>query len=518
MRTSLRGARMTLGLALLAGGCGDQSVTVGNSDVKGSVGGIILDALPGFPPLGNATITVISGGHSTSVHTDDQGYFSVTGVQAGGVVVKIAADGHAPVYVSRTLDFAAGNFPLANPSLTVGPIAVLGTATPWKVRLVDENGGQAANVKITARSAAAYLDLSSGAAVATGVIEASATTGADGLATVAGLPDFNAIGGLISDAITVSVPPIEVQGATETYAFLGADFSFNGRKAATQTPTIVLAGAHTPLQVLASSLDYLTAGAAFATPSLVNPTGPITVTFNQAINPASVRAIVYNDAGQLPPMVTPQWTTVANVVTISFSSGKPLDAGTRYNLQLHAQSLSDQAKDYTQLAPFFTQLADKNAMVTISNGSHFDTQNQNDYVVVFSEPVGIGFGSAANVACTVFYEADLDGNSQVTSPGEWNPNGNSALKCSPNDPHLGYYLRPDEATGFPAPQTGFAQRWRLAAKAYGNMCVGNYQCCAGTATVHFQFSRNPDPATVMRRLNGQPLPDMSFILPQYNCP
>src|SRR5438105_1127229 len=95
--------------ALAATGCG-QSLTVGNSAAKGSVGGVVLDAAPGLQPLMGAQVTVVAGGASLAATTDANGVFSVGDVPSGSVIVKLQAMGHFDVYLTANLPAAVGNF------------------------------------------------------------------------------------------------------------------------------------------------------------------------------------------------------------------------------------------------------------------------------------------------------------------------------------------------------------------------------------------------------------------------
>ena len=278
---------------------------------------------------------------------------------------------------------------------------------------------------------------------------------------------------------------------------------------------LVLAGPRSALQVLSSNIDYLETGAMAATSAVIKTSGPISVVFNQAVSPASVRAVLYTESGQVAA-ATANAAVSANVVSITFS--KPLDPGSRYNLHLHVNSLSDQAKEYNALAPFFTP-PDGGPIGINMMLTRQDPNNANEYIVVFTEPVGLGSGSTAAIACALFFEADLDGNSQVYSPGEWNPSGNASLKCA-NDGR--YTLRPDEPSfngpTMNSPITGFTSRFRITVKPYAPVCVGNYQCCLGGQIAHLQFSRNSDNGSVMRRTNGAPVPDQTFSLAPFTCP
>ena len=509
--------RWIVALAALVGGCGsDQNVTVGTSAAKGSVGGVVLDAAPGLPPLAGASVTVIAGGSTFNATTDVNGTFAVSDVPAGSVVVKLSSMGRFDVYLTQVLDSSAGNFPVSNAALTVGPIAMVSNKGAFSVRVVDENGAAVAGEPVNLRGSASYLDLSNGGVVAKGSVEASATSGMDGTAALAGLPDWGSIGPILPDTILLNFPPKQLQGAAG-YEFLGltlqvAATAFTG--VFSQTPTVVLAGPRSPLSVLSSSLDWLESFSSGPLGSQVPASGPITVAFNQAIDPASVRVQLLTEFGAAAQAM-PMPTVTGNLLSIAFS--QPLDAGTRYNLSLHANATyRDQSKELDVTAPFFVPQA-QGTGVSITNASRQDPDNPNDYIVMFSEPVGIGYGSVGSVFCVVFYEANLDGDLNTSSPGEWSGGGLNTLRC--DNTHPGFELRPDEpqlGVTIGSPITGFTTRWRIAVHPQSANCYNGYACSVSNSTVHLVFSRNVDPNAVFKRSDGTPLPDMTFTMPALN--
>src|SRR5258708_39662492 len=95
------GARMKKFVAwLIVGtgfaGCGGGSnVTVGDSTVKGVVGGVVLDAAAGLAPLDGVTATVIAGGIAIAAPYDKTaGTYSAKDIPVGPVVGKPSAVGH----------------------------------------------------------------------------------------------------------------------------------------------------------------------------------------------------------------------------------------------------------------------------------------------------------------------------------------------------------------------------------------------------------------------------------------
>src|SRR5579871_2802241 len=277
-------------LALWGAGCGnDSNVTLGASSAEGSVGGVVLDATPGFPPLANANVTVIAGGNTFMATTDMNGTFSVKSVPSGNVVVRVSSDGHFDAWVTGTLASAAGNFPVNNASLTVGPIVAVSNKGQLAVRLVNDSGAPAANVTVTVRVPATWLDLGPGTPTPRGGTEAGGKSDASGLVSIAGIPDYASIGPVLPDSVQLNIPPQPLSG-TAGYSFLGLTLTIAATQYSAQlgqTPTLVLAGPHSALAVLSSNIDWLETGGPGPTGSQVS--GPVTVAFNQAISGGSLR-------------------------------------------------------------------------------------------------------------------------------------------------------------------------------------------------------------------------------------
>ncbi len=510
--------RMALLMASLGMlGCGND-VTLGGSEAKGSVGGVVLDGTAGFPALSGATVTVIAGGNTYTATTDMNGTFAVRDVPSGSVVVKLSSPDHFDAYFAGTLASNAGNFPVSNASLTVGPIVMLSSQGTLALRLVDEKGAAAPNVSVTARVLSTYIDLSSNTPVPKGGTEALGKSGPDGLVTIGGVPDFAAIGPVLPDNITVNIPPQKLMGDSG-YQFLGLTLNLNATQyspAIGQTPTVVLAGPHTALTVLSSNVDYLETNSSGPVASVVN--GPVTVAFNQAVNGGTLKVQLITETGALAQaMATP--TVAGNLLTVAFS--KPLDPATRYNLTIHAESAygGDQPHEYNNTAPFFTPPMQGSTFSALPNSSRMDPNDPNQFIVEFSEPIGLGNGRSDAVPCVVYYDTSLDGNPMVVSPGEYIANANDMLKCETNGAHPGLYLRPDEPTfGSPggSPLTGFTAHWRLYVRPpFTCTNINNYQCNTSSSTVHFVFSRQNDPSFVVKRTNGQPAADTSVTLPSF---
>src|SRR6185312_7410333 len=239
--------------AMLAavGGC-SQGVSVDNGNPSGTVAGVVLDATSEAPLMG-AAVTVIAGSKTLTAMTDMNGQFAVGKVPAGTFIMSVSQMGFV-------------------------------TAQRTGVRQVVWQNG---------------------APLGEGAYEVSATTGMDGSAMFNGLPVYAGLVGLVDDSFTVSVPPTKIMG-TEIYDFLGASFGFHLNGLVSSAQVIHLAGPHTALTIVDSSIEYLrgyagTTTQAFTAPvgSLIPINGPINIAFNQAIDPSSLRTEFLDGDGKL---------------------------------------------------------------------------------------------------------------------------------------------------------------------------------------------------------------------------
>ena len=326
--------------------CSDNgsSVSVGNSNPLGTVGGVVWDAASEMP-LPGATVKIISGGKPLTATTDMDGLFSVANVPAGSFIATVSQMGYLTASINSALGGAVGNFPVSNPIATLGPIGLVKNDGTFSVKIVDQFGSPQANISVTARPQILWINFTNGLASAVGSYELTAMSGMDGVVTFMGLPDYTSVGSLASDNLPIDVPPVQVMGSMTTYTFLGGTFTFfvnhlaNSTGGVVDTPIIRLAGPTTGLSILNSTLDVLRGLVASTggTPVAVNysgvsvipyisSTGSITIEFNQVINKGTIRVALYNEDGTV---ASSTMMAAANNNVLTLTPGAQLAAGTR---------------------------------------------------------------------------------------------------------------------------------------------------------------------------------------------
>ena len=326
---------------LAAVGSCSQGVSVDNGNPSGTVAGIIVDATSEAPLMG-ATVTVVAGDKTQTAMTDMNGQFAVGKVPAGTFIMTVVQMGYVSAQLTDTLAGSVGNFPVNDPQRTIGPVGLFPASGSFTVHVVDEAGAPVPSLKLIAHTGVRQVVYSNGAPFGEGAFEVSATTGMDGSAMFTGLPMLGALGylgGVVDDSFTVVVPPTKIMG-TEIYDFLGGSFGFHLNGLASSAQVIHLAGPNTPLVILDSNIEYLR-NRSNGTPTTFNApvgsvipiNGPITVAFNQAIDPSSLRTEFLDGDGKL--MATMAMATV-NLNQVTITPSVPLAAGKRFNLIIHA--------------------------------------------------------------------------------------------------------------------------------------------------------------------------------------
>jgi hypothetical protein len=532
----------------LGGGC-SQGVSVDNGNPNGTVGGVVLDA-SNEAPIGGATVKIVSGGSTRTAMTDMDGQFAVTKVPSGSFILTVTQMGYVSAQITDQLAGSVGNFPVHNPSQTIGPLGLLPATGSFTVHVVDETGGPVAGLQLSGRTHVRQVIYQNGQPSGEGAYEVAATTGMDGSATFTGLPVYGALAGLTVDLdqLDVAVPPTKIMG-TEIYDFLGLvqAFHLNGLQSSAQV--IHLAGPNTALAILDSNIDYLRGVAAGAPPAFTAPVGslipingPINVSFNQAINPSSLRAQFLDADGKL--LATTAMAMVS-LNTVQITPSAALQSGKRYNLILHATPATEAAANgATQLdvtAPFFTEPPTGASITVVANSVQVQTPAAGPITVTFelSEPIGVGKGQTAALDCVAFYEitgsSGFNNDPNTPFQGDWKIASGSTpptnLVCrqpvgATGDPQINVTgLQPLESTNTTANQTlitGFTSRFQITiGNAPTNMnegpCImqtprvfpGCTQPGVGTK-IHLIFSRQ-DPSTTVKRVNGAPVPDNIIV-------
>jgi hypothetical protein len=340
--------------------CGSLHTGATEPSAGGAVGGLVVAAGPGEPPLAGAAVEIVTPRGTVAVTSDQSGFFHAGGVAAGPLTVRVTLDGYLPVLLDAQLGGAAGSVPVAGATLTLGPIGLVRADGALTVQVVDDAGAPAPMVGAIARLPLTYVDYSSdGAPRAAGRSSLAASSGADGVLSFTALPDLAQLGYVVglSDRLAVDVPPMQVTSAQVPYAFLGVTAFFALEHGSAATPTIVLAGPTSPLRVVDTNVDYLLAAAEgqpflAGASQLVDPAGPLVIVFNQAIDPITLSAVLTDEEGQ-PSSVTLAPSTVGNQLTLAPSQALP--GGARLNLALHveASGASDSSRELDIIAPLF---------------------------------------------------------------------------------------------------------------------------------------------------------------------
>ncbi len=487
--------RITMALILLAG-CGGDSVDVGNVDPQGSVGGIIVDAQT-RDPLSGVTIALLAGGEVFDPQTTaEDGSFRFEKVPGGDVILTLGGgDAHNDATVRGTLPSSAGDFPLDNATLTLGPLGLLPNGESFEFRILDQFGAPVSGYPVGAELQVQYVDYSAGFPDAEGQIFIQTTTNADGYASIAGLPDFFALGS-VNDAIIVFLPRHDADG-NGIFEFPGGDTSFNLRSL-DPTPDIILDGnLATSLTVRASTIPRLVSAGAGA-PAVLQTSGQIYVTFNLPIQNSVVVTMTDEQGGAIS--VPTSALAIADDTLVISLGGLGLTNNSEYNMHIHAVAAAgDRFVIGDFAASFFTVSTDPNVSVT-SQTRDAGTQL---VVVTFNEPVGFGnVGSNSTLSggnCVVFFGFDING---ANGQGDF-VNELGATSCN-----VSFSSNEWDPPGQPT-LSGYSTRWQFTAPTQSP----GGEPIPGGITVHLLFDRVVSSGSVAERADGRAVQNLTFSLP-----
>lgn len=266
---------------------------------RGYVAGKIVDGITG-QPLAGAKVTMFGGGLAGELTTEGTGQFQFGPIAAGAKFsIDVSASGYTAASMGRLeIDDAAGNFPTDNGALWVGPIGLMPTTGAFSVQVVSESGAPVANARVQIESSVAYYDAGS----ARGSVVVGGTTNSDGQADVTGLPNVWALPPRLAGqaGLIINVSPVDLDGDMRP-DLRGKAMAISGDevRALTRPPVIVLESPdqNIALEVIASNLPGLVAPQGQNAPTVLDPTEPIRIAFNQPIEQESFFVSLTDETG-----------------------------------------------------------------------------------------------------------------------------------------------------------------------------------------------------------------------------
>jgi len=413
-------------LPIMGAGCGDESTggsdTLGVNNVTpmGSVGGLIVDAVT-LKGIKDVTVSVLAGGkvYAATGKTDTVGSFAVEKVPTGPVIVLItptAASNYLSVTLTGNIANAAGDFPLANAILTVGPIGLIKKATStdaFRVQILGPDGAPKGNITATLNASVRYVDFNNGAPRSRGATLVEAKTGTSGVATFTGMPNFSSIlslvGNGVSDLVRVKVMPYK--NSKGVFEFLGKEVTYNVTQLKKHVPTIILDNKAAPGTLAIEAATIAALMGQKGTRQLTSTKGPMYVAFNWPLNSTLTKVDLFDEFGNRPAKL-PKVEINGNLMKINFED---LKAGAEYNITIKAYAtVGKKLMSKSFGAPFFTPPTTPGAKVTASLKRKSTDNTHPDYrkiIVTFSEPIGTGVKgqSLSGSNAPVFFGYDLNG-------------------------------------------------------------------------------------------------------------
>jgi Carboxypeptidase regulatory-like domain len=508
---TLMAAMMALGFVHAACGGGDETLNenlvVEPVTPMGSVGGQILDATDDRP-LVNASVSIVTGDFSVSTTTDGSGLFSVSDVPASGPVL-ILVNGVGALSADTTAVFtpAAGDYPMNNATLTVGPIGLEPSSGSFSLYVYDENGRPAAGHVISITTSTKWLQYNTSMPVDRGSVTEFATVGSNGLVTFTDLPDYWALGGKVNDLVTITVPPYDAD-LDGYYEYPGGTFTYNILALSNPQPTMVLqtdGDYPTSLAIVASNIADLEEWVSTTfVPDTIDSVGPITVLFNMPVQQDSLSVEVWSEDGNTS--FGSSFTLSGRSLTIQFPTALPTAlSGAEYNLLISAVAETGDRLLYGAFNAAFFVLDPANTdgvTATVVKDDASDPLNLKT-IITFSEPVGFGSpGTSLNLSNSIIYFGvnNIGPNTGTgDDSGEWGF-GSSHITLTPAEP------TPDHPAG--ATLSGYNTTWTFQMPLLnggGTMPQG--------IPLYLAFDQVTSSTRIVRRANGQPVPMIELFTP-----
>lgn len=419
-----------LGSTLLLAACGgDEGSDYNNINSvtptmpTGFVSGMVMNAAADAP-LSDVRVVLFGGEAGAETTTNDSGEFKFGPISAGAEFsLQLSADGFIGATLAPiSIDDAAGNFPTSNGSVFVGPIALIPSSGSFEVLVVDEQGGPVQGARVDFRATPRFIDASGKWST---YATATATSDADGIAKVSGLPDLRRVS--FGAELEIQAAPHDTNGDGR-FELSGATLSLSGDALLNAgTPVLVLrAGGSAAIAIIASNLGTLVdRTGAFP---VISANEPITIAFNKAIERDSVVIDLRDELGGTPAIPAPFVLSASgNVLTID--PAEDLQQGREYNLSVSVASTRNGVREtFTAATPLFARV-DINAPIAITgrfidvnrNGAWGDGDN-----LELASSIPIGRARGSNLRAELWVALDFNasgvlGDSQGELPASGQP-------------------------------------------------------------------------------------------------
>ncbi len=413
---------MALYAAFMTGCSGDDSmdynekVTVEPVTVTGSVSGVVYSAVDGLP-LADVNVTVTVGGTRLSVATDENGFFTVSGVPAyGEASVSYLKDGFLPAYGQGSFPSSDGNVPHDGLSLTLRPVWMIATGSRFTVHVMDMQGNPVSGMTVMGEVKISYLSqYSDGSIVSFGEHTYSATTDGSGIAVFTDLPIFPQMKDDRYKYLYINFPQMDTDGDGIP--------DLKGQRDSVDLRTESYIDVYLPpynaqegnITVSRSSIFHLRHSMfSCGAPTLTVPGEEQFVEFGRSVDRVSVE--IYDDSGAVvwPEEDIPVTLTAGNTRAV-FTAPSDMESGKIYWLKLMVSAVG--AASYVKSVPVFTPPADGQDFAIKAVYPDDPAASDPVYIVEFNYPVGAGCRDVTQIPGgsngIVFINWDLDSSGNI---------------------------------------------------------------------------------------------------------
>ncbi len=340
----------------------DSVTVVSPSTPKGTVSGQVLST--DLRPLSGVSVEMTIGSSAEPVvaTTDGKGNFTYTNVPGGAqVLLTFSMQGHATLRAMASVPAQAGNVPINNGNVSIGPVTLTRLDGTMNFIVVTPQGRPAAGARATLEATpAGYISNGDTSTSSVSSVIVDAVANDQGLVSFTGIPSASELarltrGGTPQYKLWISPMDTNGDGVPETGGHVA---TYTASEVVTNATTRLISLPYSrpqnvPLSIETSNVASLRGGGADFHPlrNLVRPGEPIHMFFNQPIQQGSLFVRLTDEyAAEMLPVTA----SVNNGgYSASINLGNAIADGREYNINVRAVS-AEGGSMYTQTGFFFT--------------------------------------------------------------------------------------------------------------------------------------------------------------------
>ncbi len=437
----------------------DNTTTVTPSTPLGSVAGTVLDGAG--RPLAGATVSLRIGTPPAPATTDAEGHFQFTGLPAGSVVgVEIVADGYGSAQRQAVIPSSAGNFPINDASVFVGPVALWERTGELAASVIGWDGRAITASGAYCEADASWADWATGMEQPLGPVAVDALA-AQGSLTCAELPRLQDLA-RTGRSLHIVIPALDADG-NGTPDYDGLRFSITAAEALAAGGALALVlpepGEGESLRIVGTNARTLVDGAGAILDSAVPALSGVDVAFSRRVEVLDAK--VYDEEGRTALATAVERAPSGTAIRIRPEGAGAWPEGRELNLVLSVATADGVRQSRTYRAPILTlpgaqalgletrDPADPNKALVYFEDANLNGALEAGERILFRFTQAIGHGNGARFAFPVYFQFNIDADVSATI-------GDSFAEAGSGQPAVARGDEPAPPVGVQSGMTRFA--------------------------------------------------------------